>query len=75
MMRLFRSLAGISVWKYVLQFRVAHAQRLSITTNDKIADLAVASGFGSLAPVYAAFKKWSGGASPGDYRHKAGMIA
>jgi AraC-like DNA-binding protein len=75
MMRLFRRLAGISVWEYVLRLRIAHAQRLLITTNFKITDLAMDSGFSSIAPFYAAFKKWGGGASPGDYRHKAGMIS
>ena len=72
MMRLFRRLTGISVWEYVLRLRVAHAQRLLITTNKKIADLAMESGFGSVAPFYAAFKKWGGGGSPVDYRRKVG---
>jgi len=72
MMRLFRRLTGISVWEYVLRLRVAHAQRLLITTNKKIADLAMESGFGSIAPFYAAFKKWGGGGSPVDYRRKVG---
>jgi transcriptional regulator GlxA family with amidase domain len=72
MMRLFRRLTGISVWEYVLRLRVAHAQRLLITTNKKIADLAMESGFVSIAPFYAAFKKWGGGGSPVDYRRKVG---
>ncbi len=72
MMRLFRRLAGISVWEYVLRLRIAHAQRLLITSTIKITDLAMESGFSSIAPFYAAFKKWGGGGSPIDYRRNAG---
>ena len=60
MMRLFQSHSAMSVWEYVLRLRVCHAQRLLITPNKKITDIALESGFGSVAPFYAAFEKLAG---------------
>lgn len=60
MMRLFQSHSAMSVWEYVLRLRICHAQRLLITTNKKITDIALESGFGSVAPFYAAFEKLAG---------------
>jgi transcriptional regulator GlxA family with amidase domain len=48
--------------------RVSHAQRLLITTNQKITDIALESGFGSVAPFYAAFEKFGGGKTPTAFR-------
>jgi len=69
-MRLFRTHSGMTIWEYVLRLRVAHAQRLLITTDQKITDIALESGFGSLAPFYAAFKKYGGGQKPDGFRRK-----
>jgi len=61
MMRLFQSHSAMSVWEYVLRLRVCHAQRRLITTNKKITDIVLESGFGSAAPFYVAFVKFGGG--------------
>jgi AraC-like DNA-binding protein len=68
MMRLFLSHSAMSVWEYVVRLRVGHAQRLLITTNQKINDIALESGFGSVAPFYAAFTRFGGGKTPTDFR-------
>ncbi|MFM8831639.1 MAG: helix-turn-helix domain-containing protein [Spartobacteria bacterium] len=68
MMRLFQSHSAMSVWEYVVRLRVSHAQRLLITTNQKITDIALESGFGSVAPFYAAFEKFGGGKTPTAFR-------
>jgi AraC-like DNA-binding protein len=66
-MRQFRKVAGITLLEYVTQRRVSCAQRLMITTDEKILDIALASGFGSLGQFYAAFKRVTG-QSPARYR-------
>ena len=68
MMRLFKSHSAMSVWEYVVRLRVSHAQRLLITTNHKITDIAIESGFGSVAPFYAAYEKFGGGKTPTAFR-------
>jgi transcriptional regulator GlxA family with amidase domain len=68
MMRLFQAHSAMSVWEYVVRLRVSHAQRLLITTNQKITDIALESGFGSVAPFYAAFEKFGGGKTPTAFR-------
>jgi AraC-like DNA-binding protein len=68
MMRLFQSHSAMSVWEYVLRLRVSHAQRLLITTNQKITDIALESGFGSVAPFYTAFEKFGGEKTPTAFR-------
>ena len=68
MMRLFQAHSAMSVWEYVVRLRVSHAQRLLITTNQKITDIALESGFGSAAPFYAAFVKFGGGKTPTAFR-------
>jgi transcriptional regulator GlxA family with amidase domain len=50
--------------------RICHAQRLLITTNEKITDIALESGFGSAAPFYSSFKKFGGGKSPRAFRQE-----
>ncbi|MDP2990601.1 MAG: AraC family transcriptional regulator [Kiritimatiellota bacterium] len=66
-MRLFRKLTGMSILKYITQHRVAHAQRLLITTDMKIVDIVYESGFSSPTRCYAAFHKYIG-QSPAFYR-------
>jgi len=68
MMRLFQSHSAMSVWEYVLRLRICHAQLLLITTNHRITDVALESGFGSSAPLYAAFAKFGGGKTPTAFR-------
>lgn len=66
-MNLFRTHCGQTLGECLTQHRVAHAQRLLATTDDKIVDVAFASGFGSANRFYAAFHK-SCGQTPRAYR-------
>lgn len=66
-MQLFRQALGITIWEYLLRLRVAHAQRLLLTTDHDMLRVAFASGFGSAARFYAAFKRIAG-TTPRVYR-------
>jgi AraC-like DNA-binding protein len=66
-MRQFRKVAGLTLLEYITQRRVSCAQRLMITTDKKILDIAQESGFGSLGQFYACFKRVTG-QSPARYR-------
>ena len=54
-MPLFRKHCGVTIRDYLLQYRITHAQRLLLTTDDKIIDVALASGFSSQSSFYSAF--------------------
>ena len=54
---LFKSVFGVSLMDYVIQHRVWHAQRMLSTTNNKIIDVAMEAGFGSLSRFYAQFSR------------------
>jgi AraC-like DNA-binding protein len=54
-MPLFRRHCGVTIRDYLLQYRITHAQRLLLTTDDKVIDVALASGFSSQSSFYAAF--------------------
>jgi len=66
-MGLFRKTFGMTLIGYVTQHRISHAQRLPAVTDEKIIEVANASGFNSLSRFNEAFKK-SCGCSPRDYR-------
>lgn len=66
-MSLFRKAFGISMLDYITQYRLAHAQRLLITTDANASEIALASGFGSVSRFYAAFKS-AYGQAPRKYR-------
>ena len=68
--RIFKTQTRLTVHAYLLRLRLAHAQRLLSSTEMKVADVALQSGFGSLASFYAAFKRWGGGAKPHAYRRR-----
>lgn len=68
-MALFRKTLGITLIDCVTQHRVSHAQRLLATTDEKIIDVAMNSGFTSLSRFHEAFKKLCG-CSPKEYRRK-----
>jgi AraC-like DNA-binding protein len=70
-MSLFKRAMGITLIDCVTQHRVSHAQRLLVTTDAKIIDVALSSGFSSLSRFYEAFNKWCG-CSPKDYRRSHG---
>jgi AraC-like DNA-binding protein len=66
-MTLFRRQFGLSLSTYLMQYRVAHAQRLLATTSDSVLHIALDAGFGSASRFYAVFKRVCG-QSPGEYR-------
>jgi AraC-like DNA-binding protein len=73
LMRLFKRHSRMSVWEYVTRMRLANAQRLLLTSEMKIIDVALESGFGSLGPFYRAFAAYSAGAKrPMEYRRGVG---
>jgi len=60
----------VSVWEYVTRLRVSHAQRLLITTDTKVVDVALESGFASVAPFSQAFRTYANQQRPLAYRRK-----
>jgi AraC-like DNA-binding protein len=66
-MTLFRKHLGLSIVDYMTQYRLAHAQRLLITSNANASAIALEAGFGSVSRFYTAFK-CAYGQAPGTYR-------
>jgi AraC-like DNA-binding protein len=66
-MKIFHKAFGTRLADYVIQHRVFHAQRLLTTTDAKVMDIALESGFGSLSRFNANFKDFCG-ISPKAYR-------
>ena len=66
-MSLFRRTLGTTLINCVTNHRISHAQRLLITTDKKIVDVALTVGFNSISRFNAAFKKASD-CSPREYR-------
>lgn len=64
---LFRKTFGVTLNNVVIQYRVQHAQRMLVTTNSKILEIAYSSGFNSLSRFNASFKKLCG-CTPREYR-------
>ena len=64
---LFRKESGINLTRYTLMLRIYEAQRLLLTTDMKIIDIAMEVGFGSTSNFYKYFKKMCG-KNPKDYR-------
>ena len=68
-MNLFRKTVGTTLVHYVTRLRVSRAQQLLATSNDKVVDVALSSGFNSLSRFNDVFKKASG-RSPREYRER-----
>lgn len=66
-MSLFRRHCGMTLGEYLTQQRLSQAQRLLVTTDRKIIDIAFAAGFGSVSRFYEAFTH-ACGQSPRAYR-------
>jgi AraC-like DNA-binding protein len=66
-MSVFRNALGVTIAQYLTRCRVAEAQRLLITTDGSVGDIAAASGFGSQSAFYEAFTRATGRA-PATYR-------
>lgn len=71
-MNVFKEQLNISVWDYLLQLRIAHAQWLLLSTDMKVTDIALESGFKSIASFYSAFQKFQTGMNPREYRKQRG---
>lgn len=70
LMRIFKKQCGTSLWGYLTRLRISHAQRLLITTDMKVLDVALESGFSSIAPFYTSFSVHSRGLRPLEYRRQ-----
>jgi AraC-like DNA-binding protein len=66
---LFRKAFGVTPPRFILQHRVTHAQRILITSDAKVLEVAMDSGFGSLSRFNAAFRQLCG-CSPRSYRSR-----
>jgi AraC-like DNA-binding protein len=66
-MTLFKTVFVTTLTEYLTQQRLSHAQRLLVTTQGKILDIAMASGFGSVSRFNDVFRK-AFGCSPRTYR-------
>ena len=56
-MTAFRAATGSTVRQYLERLRLAHAQRLLLTSDRDVLAIALDAGFGSLARFYVAFKR------------------
>ena len=66
-MAVFRKAFGTTITDFLIQHRLSHAQRLLVTTDDPVIEIAAESGFQSLSRFNEAFKR-SCGCSPRAYR-------
>ena len=64
---LFKKKCGINISTLITMLRVYEAQRLILTTNQKIVDVAMDTGFNSMSNFYKSFKKVTS-KNPSDYR-------
>lgn len=69
-MTLFRRVLGVTVHSYLRTRRIAEAQRLLLTTDLPVEQIARQTGFGSLSGFYAGFAR-ACGRPPGEYRRAA----
>lgn len=65
--KLFKKICGMNLMHYLTQHRIFHAQRLLSSTDLKILDVALESGYQSASRFYAAFKEFCG-VSPQEFR-------
>lgn len=68
--RLFSKTFGVSMHKYLTNYRVSRACRLLATTNAKVIDVAMEAGFGSMSRFYETFTRVCG-QSPQEYRNRS----
>lgn len=70
-MGLFKRTFGTTLIDYLTHHRISHAQRLLATSNEKILQVALDSGFNSISRFNAAFRQ-ACGCSPREYRKAHG---
>lgn len=68
-MHVFKSQLQTSILDYLTRHRLAHAQRLLLTSPLPIGEVSLEAGFGSASRFYAVFKQYCG-QSPGQYRRR-----
>jgi AraC-like DNA-binding protein len=68
-MTLFKRAFGTTLVAHLIQHRITHAQRVLVTTDEKILDVALDAGFGSVSRFNAAFRE-ACGCSPREYRRR-----
>lgn len=68
-MTLFRRKTGTTINQYLNRQRVAHAQRMLVTGDDGVTEIALAAGFGSISRFYEAFNEATG-MSPKAFRRR-----
>jgi len=71
LLTLFHKSCHLTLWEYVVRLRLGHAQRLLLSTDRTITDIAMEAGFGSLKAFYLAFNKYSPQTTPSRYRFAA----
>ena len=64
---LFKKTFGSTIVNFITRHRIAHAQRLLLSTDDQIINIAADSGFDSLSRFNRAFKQHTG-STPREYR-------
>ncbi len=64
---LFRKAFGVTPTRFILQHRVMHAQRMLVTSDAKVLEVAMESGFRSLSRFNATFRQLCG-CAPRQYR-------
>jgi AraC family transcriptional regulator, melibiose operon regulatory protein len=64
---LFRKAFGVTPTRFILQHRVSHAQRMLVTSDARVLEVAMEAGFGSLSRFNAAFRDLCG-CPPRQYR-------
>jgi len=69
---LFRRTCRMTLWDYVVRLRLAHAQRLLLTTERTVADIAFDAGFQSLSAFYQAFRRHGPARTPAAFRAGVG---
>jgi AraC-like DNA-binding protein len=70
-MGLFKGTFGMTLNEYLTRQRISHAQRLLVTSDARVMDIAYASGFGSISRFNAAFHEVCE-CSPLEYRQRNG---
>jgi transcriptional regulator GlxA family with amidase domain len=73
-LRVYRRITGQTPHRHVLATRLRHAARCLRTSSDRIADIAIAVGFGDLSHFNASFVRHFR-LSPGAYRARRGAIS
>lgn len=71
-MGLFKKAFGTTLLDYLMHHRISHAQRLLATTDDKIVEVAFASGFNSISRFNETFRR-ACGCTPREYRLQHAM--